>query len=208
MPHDGDAQRKQLSDDVIGLYDRHAAAFDDNRGKNLFERQWLVRFTEYIPVHSTVLDLGCGSAEPISRFLIERQYRVTGIDSSAKMIAFCQERFPDHEWIHADMRDLDLGRRFGGILAWNSFFHLSYEDQRRMFDVFERHTMPNAPLMFTSGPAHNEAIGSLEGDALFHASLDPTEYRSLLAQHRYTVVDHRADDPDCNGHTIWLAKSA
>jgi hypothetical protein len=27
------------------------------------------------------------------------------------------------------------GRRFGGILAWDSFFHLRHEDQRVMFRI-------------------------------------------------------------------------
>jgi hypothetical protein len=33
------------------------------------------------------------------------------------------------------MRSLTLGRRFGGILAWDSFFHLRQDDQRRMFPI-------------------------------------------------------------------------
>jgi hypothetical protein len=76
-----------------------------------------------------------------------------------------------------------------------------------MFAVFARHAKPDAPLMFTSGPSHREAIGTLEGDPLFHASLDPAEYRSLLAANGFDVVHHVAEDPDCGGHTVWLARS-
>ncbi|MFY9658132.1 MAG: hypothetical protein WAK01_16395 [Methylocystis sp.] len=36
-------------------------------------------------------------------------------------------------------------------------------------------------MMFTSGPAHGEAVGELYGEPLYHASLNPTEYRALLA---------------------------
>jgi hypothetical protein len=75
---------------------------------------------------------------------------------------------------------LALQRTFSGILAWDSFFHLCHDDQRRMFPVFRAHAAPNAALMFTSGPAHGEAIGSFGGEPLYHASLDPAEYRSLL----------------------------
>jgi hypothetical protein len=105
-----------------------------------------------------------------------------------------------------DMRKLALQRQFSGILAWDSFFHLSYDDQRRMFPLFREHAAPNAALMFTSGPVHGEAIGSLAGEPLYHASLDPTEYRLLLDQSGFRVVAYIAEDADCGGHTIWLAQ--
>lgn len=60
--------------------------------------------------------------------------------------------------------------------------------------------------MFTSGPAHGEAIGSLEGEPLYHASLDPVEYRRLLESEGFAVVAHVADDQSCGGRTVWLAQ--
>jgi hypothetical protein len=39
---------------------------------------------------------------------------------------------PHQEWIIADMRRVSLDRRFDGILAWDNFFHLDHDDQRRM----------------------------------------------------------------------------
>lgn len=52
-----------------------------------------------------------------------------------------------------------------------------------------------------------EAIGvDLCGDALYHASLDTQEYARLLDLHGYEVVLHRAQDPDCGGHTVWIAR--
>ena len=191
---------------IIGLYERHAHAFDLKRGRSLFEKSWLDRFAALVPAGGHVLDLGCGMGEPIARYFIERGYRVTGIDSAPTMIALCRERFPDHVWQAADMRDLALGRTFDGVLAFDSFFHLSPDDQRAIFAVFQAHAAQGAPLMFTAGPAHGEAIGSFEGESLYHASLDPDEYRTLLDRHGFTVVHYMADDPECGGHTIWLAR--
>jgi len=193
---------------IIGLYERHAAAFDAQRGKQLFERGWLDRFAARLPPGGTVLDLGCGSGEPIARHLLAAGLRVTGVDSAPSLIAMCRSRFPDQDWQVADMRGLALGRRFGGILAWDSFFHLDHEDQRRMFPVFRDHAADGAALMFTSGPAHGVALGRFEGEALFHSSLDPAEYRALLEANGFRLVAHRAEDPDCGGHTIWLSQAA
>jgi hypothetical protein len=48
---------------------------------------------------------------------------------------------------------------------------------------------------------------TIEGEPLYHASLDEAEYRSLLNSHGFAVVSHVVEDPKCGGHTIWLAKS-
>ncbi len=60
-----------LPDRIIGLYERHARAFDRDRGKSLFEKPWLDRFLDLVPEGGSVLDIGCGSGEPIARHLIE-----------------------------------------------------------------------------------------------------------------------------------------
>jgi trans-aconitate methyltransferase len=137
---------------------------------------------------------------------MEKDYEVVGVDSSPALIDICQGHFPDREWIVADMRTLSLGRAFAGVLAWNSFFHLCPEDQRRMFSIFKRHAAPTAALMFTSGPSESEAIGTMWSEPLYHASLSEAEYRSLLDNQGFDPLSHVVEDPSCGRHTIWLAQ--
>ncbi len=156
---------------------------------------------------------GCSTwgAEPVRRlprYLIEHRCRMTGVDASSAMITMAADRFPDHGWLVADMRSLDLNRKFDGIIAWDSSFHLSAADQRRMFPIFKRHAAPGAALMFTSGPSAGERIGQYRGEPLYHASLDTVEYRTLLRDNGFDVVTHVVEDPTCGAHTIWLARMA
>jgi hypothetical protein len=60
--------------------------------------------------------------------------------------------------------------------------------------------------MFTSGPRAGVAMGTYEGEPLYHASLDPQEYRALLDEHGFEVVSYVPEDRACGGHTIWLAR--
>jgi hypothetical protein len=120
------------------------------------------------------------------------------------MISLCRSRLPNHEWILADMRRLSLGRRFDGILAWDSFFHLDHDDQRRMFAVFEKHAAAAALLMFNTGPAHGEAVGHYGGDPLYHASLAPAEYKTLIRHSGFDVLEHAKNDVRAGGRTVWL----
>lgn len=195
------------ADRVIGLYRRHARAWADNRSVNATEAPWLDRFLALLPHPASILDIGCGAAEPIARHFLLRGHKVTGVDSSVPLIGIARQRYPASRWLIRDMRDLALGETFDGLIAWDSFFHLTPEDQRLMFPLFRAHAAPSAALMFTSGPAHGEAVGAFEGEPLYHGSLDPAEYRALLAAHGFDVVAHVVEDPACGGHTIWLAQS-
>ncbi len=193
-------------DDVWRIYDRVAANNASERRGFAGERAYLNAIVDRLPREARILDLGCGTGVPIARFFIERGCAVTGVDAAPAMLAFCRGGFPAAEWIEHDMRTVALNRRFDAIIAWDSFFHLPPDDQRAMFPVFGKHVAPQGLLLFTSGPAEGAAIGNLYGQELHHASLGPEEYRRLLAEQGFSVLLHRSEDPNCGGHTVWLAQ--
>ena len=196
------------ADDIVSLYERRAHDWAGDRARQtvFIEKGWLDRFIALVEPGGTVLDLGCGPGKPMAEYLIANGLDVCGVDSSPTMIAMARDNLPGRAFIEADMRTLSLGRRFSGILAWDSFFHLTPDGQRRMFANFREHAGTSAALMYTSGPRPGEAIGELRGEPLYHASLAPDEYRGLLATHGFAVVAERMEDPDCGGHSVWLAQ--
>ena len=194
------------SEAILSLYERHANEFDRDRVRSLQERVWLDRFLSHVPPGGCVLDLGCGMGEPIARYFIARERQVVGIDSAPSLIRMCRKRFPASDWVVGDMRQLELDRRFDGILAWDSFFHLDPDYQRSMFDRFASHAHQGTVLMFTTGPGQGEAIGNAWGESLYHASLDSAEYEQLLSTSGFSLLAHATKDPDCSHHTVWLAK--
>lgn len=144
--------------------------------------------------------------EPIAAFLIASGFQVTGVDCSINLLELCQNRFPSHRWIHTDMCTLDLGTEFSAVLAWDSFFHLRFDEQRAMFAIFARHLKPSGVLIFTSGPAHGEAWAQNGGKIIYHASLAEQEYKTLLETHGFDLLTHAVEDPECGKHTVWVAK--
>jgi len=195
---------------IIDHYERHARAWDADRNLHVSpwnDKPWHDRFIGSLPKAASVLDLGCGSGSPVAKHMSANGLRVTGLDSSATLISLCRERLPDHEWLIGDMRSLHLSRQFDGVLAWDSFFHLTPNDQRRMFDVFARHAAQSTVLMFNTGPAHGESVGEYRGDPLYHASLGLDEYRSLLSNIGFEVVAHAVEDRQTGGgRTVWLTR--
>jgi SAM-dependent methyltransferase len=197
-----------LSKKIMAHYERHAADWDSDRRRSGWnDRKWHKRFTALLHPGAAVLDLGCGGGSPVAGHLAEQGMRVTGVDSSASLIALCRDRLPDHAWIVSDMRVLKLAGTFDGILAWDSFFHLNPDDQRAMFSVFAAHAHRGTVLMFNTGPAFGEAIGGYRGDPLYHASLDPGEYEQLLVKHGFNRIDRAIEDPQAGGRTVWFAQA-
>ena len=62
-------------------------------------------------------------------------------------------------------------------------------------------------LTRVAGPRDGEVSGHLCGNELYHASLAPDEYRTLLAASGFEVLRYREEDPECGGHTVWFAQA-
>ena len=135
---------------IIDIYRRHAGSWAKLRGQHLAEKAWLDKFLELLPDEPSVLDMGCGFGEPIGRYLLEKGSAVTGIDASPELIQIARERVAEATWIVSDMRVLRLDTKFDGILAWNSTFHLTPNDQRQMFPVFRQHAAKGAAQHVTN----------------------------------------------------------
>ena len=190
-----------------GVYERRAADYDAVRSRAFFEARWLARFAASLPPGGRVLDLGCGAGEPIAGWLIREGYRVTGTDFSEAMLDIARGRFPQAEWAWADMRRLDLGRTFDGIIGWDSFFHLTPDEQRSTLPVLARHLAPGGILMVTVGPDAGEVDGTVGGEAVYHASLSVEDYACVLAEAGLRLTAYMAEDPHCDYHTVLMARN-
>lgn len=189
--------------DIVDLYDRRAADWIADRGRTLTEtdRTWLDRFAARLRPGDAVLDVGCGSGRPVAAALIERGFRVTGVDASPRLIAHASADLPGGRFLQGDMRTFDLGETFAGVLAWHSLFHPSPADQRIAVPRLLAHAAPRATILFSSGPREGFVVGAWRGDPLYHGSLDPEAYYALLTAEGFVVEA----DVTAEGASVWLA---
>lgn len=195
-----------LADGTLAVYESSAATFDADRNKSLFERAWLDRFCALLPPNAHILDAGCGTGDPIARYLMFCGHRVTGIDAASAMIAQAQRKFPNGDWRVMDLRALAFDAPFDGVLGWNSFFHLTQDEQRVVLPRLADLTRPGGPLMVTIGEGDGTATGTVAGQTVYHASLDAAEYQSILSDNGCEVLDIVIRDQSCNGHSVLLGR--
>ncbi|HAU1151569.1 TPA: class I SAM-dependent methyltransferase [Legionella pneumophila] len=200
---------KRNKDNVYQVYDEIIDWFDHARTKDLkMEKSYLNFIQKHLPLNSKILDVGCGTGEPIAKFLIKAGYIVTGIDASKRMIDLCKQRFPKEKWLIADMRTLDLNEKFHAVIAWHSFFHLSHEDQRSTLKLLASYVDQNGLFIFTSGPEYGEVWSDNGGHELYHASLSTEEYKQILIDNNFKILIHKIRDPECGEATVWVAQKS
>jgi len=197
---------------ICESYDKIGEWFDSCRSKNLIEKEYLGLVVEGIPAGGSILDLGCGAGDPIAKFFIKKGYNLTGVDGSKTMMQLFQKNFPSEKFprvnfIFGDMREIKLPEKFDAIIAWDSFFHLNHDDQRKMFEVFEYHLKPRGMLLFTSGgPDEGEIWSDNNGENLYHATLSKKEYEELFGKFGLEVVKYVEEDAECQGRTVWVGR--
>jgi SAM-dependent methyltransferase len=100
-----------------------------------------------------ILELACGTGQ-LTVPVASAGLRIAGIDASTPMLNAAKERAAaakvSVEYVLGDMRNFDLGRRFGLIfIARNSLLHLhSTEDILAAFATVRRHLTPDGIFAF------------------------------------------------------------
>ena len=195
----------ELQKRTIAIYEKNAQAWDRHRPRLLIEKTWLDKFVQPLATGAHLLDVGCGAGEPISSYLLGRGFCVTGIDSSPAMIDICRSRNPSEKWLVMDMRELSMDEKFDGIIAWDSFFHLNPDEQRRTLQRFIVHLKPYGNLLLSVGHEAGEVLGRVEGETVYHSSLSAQEYQQILHSAGFESIDTVLEDEHCDCRSVLLA---
>lgn len=201
-----DTNFKDIEEQTQKVYESYAEEYDEKRNRDLFEKSYLDKVISHLTEGASVLDLGCGAGEPIARYLIEKGVNVTGLDYSHKMLSLCKERFPDHQWIFGDMRNLEVEDFFEAIISWGAFFHLTIDQQRDSLPKVCNLLKSNGVLLITVGHDEGEVTGTVAGQKVYHASLSKEEYERILEKCNLEVLEFNFQDPKCHGFSVLLGK--
>ena len=112
------------------LYNREWAFF----GERIFPGLKAIA-GDSLPEGARILDLCCGTGQ-LAKALVEKGYRVTGIDGSAEMLRYSRKNAPTAEFILSDARAFKLLAKYNAVFStFDSLNHvMSLEELEKVFN--------------------------------------------------------------------------
>lgn len=111
----------------------------------------VAQWASTLPPEATVLDLGCGTGDPVTRIFIERGLKVHAVDASPSMVAVFQARFPGVPVQCAAAEESDFfGLRFEAVVSWGLFFLLEEGIQRKLIAKVADALRQGGEFLFTA----------------------------------------------------------
>lgn len=154
----------------------------------------IIDIARLIKKSGKVLDIGCGTGIPISRFLEKKGFRVTGIDFSSEMIKIARTGVSEHtQLILADFLDYEFQDKFDGIIAFDSLFHLPLEQQKIAIQKVSSLLNKNGYFLFTAGKNEGEINGEMFGSPFSYSSLSIGNLKKELQANDLKIIEFNLD---------------
>jgi cyclopropane fatty-acyl-phospholipid synthase-like methyltransferase len=170
-------------------------------------RKYLDLILEGLEPGARVLDLGCGTGEPVARYLVGRGFGVVGVDGSARMLEIAARVVPEAELIRGDMCEVNLPGVFAAAVAWDSLFHVGRERHRAVFRKLAGALERGGRLLLSAGGSGHEGFTSeMFGRTFFYSAHEPGELLRLLGGEGFEVELCEEDDPSSRGHLAVVAR--
>lgn len=114
-------------------YNKVAKTYSAQR--DLFKNdKYLAELTKLLKPNSTILDIGCGSGIPVDKYLINKGFKVIGIDISDEQIKLAKQNIPEGTFEVTNMSDLKEGYyQVDAIVSFYAIFHIPREEHQELF---------------------------------------------------------------------------
>ena len=170
------------------------------------EKQYVDQFLPLTIPGAHLLDVGCGAATPITRYLLDRGYHVTGVDSSAAMLRLARANCPKAKFVAGDMVTIELAGGYHGIVTWDSIFHVPKAQHGQLFHTLYRWLDPDTPLLLSLGGNEGEFLAPMFGIDFFYSAHSPEVSLALLQEAGFVITLAEVDDPSSRGHLVVLCR--
>ena len=197
-------------------YDNIAEQWHSNfRGQAYIDRvlSYLDKILEGLPPKAKVLDVGCGTGNPIAKHIVARGFRVVGIDQSREMLKIAKTIIPEAEFIHGDMVKIQFAEKFSAVVAWDSVFHVERRHHSTIFRNLAESLEFGGRLLLSVGGSdakdESESEGftsEMFGLTFFYSGYAPKTARKLLEAEGFEIEVWEVDDPSSRGHIAVIAK--
>ena len=172
----------------INPYDEICPQWDEYRKKTSVNK-WIADFSRRLKPNSSILDVGCGTGYPIDFFLSERGFRITGIDSSAKMIEKAASlKLKNTEYHVAELFGFRTEEKFDAIIAFDCLWHICHDNQKYIYGTIASLIKKGGYFIFTHGKKDGEIYGEMMGQTFYYSALDAEEVKKILISEGFEII--------------------
>jgi 2-polyprenyl-3-methyl-5-hydroxy-6-metoxy-1,4-benzoquinol methylase len=103
-----------------------------------------------LPRDAAVLDLGCGAGVPVTRWLLDKGFTVTGVDVSARQLQLARTYVPEATFIKADMTAVTFAPgSLDAVVAFHSIIHVPRTEHPALLERIYRWLRPEGSFLAT-----------------------------------------------------------
>jgi cyclopropane fatty-acyl-phospholipid synthase-like methyltransferase len=195
-----------MAEQLFSPYNQIAEQWSAARREGLFEPKYVDLLIDHLADGAEVLDVGCGSGSPIARYLIDREYDVTGIDASEAMLKIAKQQVPKARFVLCDLMRFESTAEYSGIIAWDSIFHIPRDQHLEIFKKFNHWLLSNGILLISLGGSAWEGTMEMFGHEFFCSGFEPDDSLKLLQEAGFEILLSEVDDPRSRGHIAVLCR--
>ena len=138
-----------------------------------------------------ILDLGCAVGS-FTKYVADKGKIVDGIDYSKNMIAIAKENVNNANFYVMDMLDLNLNKKYDGVMAINSTIHVEKKRMQELFDSIYNLLNDNGIFFIILQEGEGERMVTEPFDeslAEFVSYYKIQEIEELFAKCNFEIVD-------------------
>ena len=169
-----------MSKSIGQQYDAIAAWWHEYHQDSNYGIAALERALNFSNAGGHALDVGCGAGGRFIRRLEARNFQITGIDASAKMIELAVQNHPNGHFEQADIIAWRSDESFDFILAWDCLFHLPLEQQAPVLAKLCGMLKQGGILLYSFGDAEGSHRDDWRGQTFHYSSIGVTKNLEIL----------------------------
>jgi ubiquinone/menaquinone biosynthesis C-methylase UbiE len=148
------------------------------------------KLIDLLPQKGRILDAGCGTGLPVTKYLIESGFDVIGIDFSDEMLRFARKNVPEAEFIKQNIVDLSFPNRyFDALISLYAIIHIPREKHETIFRQFNRILKPGGIMLVTMGSEELEENGEFLGERMFWSHFKPEKSKKIIEDCGFNIIE-------------------
>jgi len=186
-------------------YDKIADWWHQQHHSGAYGLEAIKKAIEFHSGIKAALDVGCGAGGRFVNELVAKGSSIHGIDVSERMIQIASENHPNEVFEVQDICSWDIKAKYDFIYAWDSIFHIPFEEHESVVKKLCKALNPGGILLYTFGNAKGEHTDIWMDDTFYYSSIGINENIKLLMESNLTIL-HLELDQYPEKHVVIIGK--